>query len=125
METADVETTELDDCEEPLLDEPFPDDEELDDLDEELDPLETRTTWLICSSTTSMKVIIGPAMTVWFARSRTLLFRGWLSAVIQMATGPDMPDGIEHWSMGCETETGMPPAMIWQNRFCMQGLSKW
>ena len=64
----------------------------------------------------SMKAMAGPARTAWVARSRTLLFRGWLSEVMKRPTGPSTPWGTMHWSSGREMEVGMPPTSIWQNR---------
>lgn len=66
------------------------------------------------SPTVSANSTVGPATTGWFWRSCRLLFSGWLSAVIQTATGPVMFGGTTHWLIGCEMLTGRPPTIIWQ-----------
>jgi len=66
------------------------------------------------SSSTSMKVISGPATSALLCRCTALPFRGWSSDVMKIATGPLMPCGTTHWSIGREMEKGAPPVSIWQ-----------
>lgn len=78
----------------------------------ELVALVFRTTDASGSGIESMKVISGPATTVWFWRSTTFVFSGWLSDVIKIATGPLIPSGTTHWSIGKERVAFAPPVSI-------------
>ena len=62
----------------------------------------------------SMKAMVGPARTAWFARSRTLLFRGCPvgSSVMKMPTGPSIPSGTMHCERGSAIAVGRPPTSI-------------
>lgn len=83
-----------------------------------------RTSWPSAWGWVSMKAIVGPATNWDEARSRTLLRRGWLSDVIQIATGPLIPSGTMHWLIGREIDIGVPPNIIWQNNFCTSMFDK-
>jgi hypothetical protein len=74
--------------------------------------LESESTWM------SMKVTTGPATIALLCRSTAPPFSGWSSAVIKIATTPSSPCGTTHWLSGREREKGMPPASIWQWKFC-------
>ncbi len=74
--------------------------------------LESGSTWM------SMKVTTGPAIIALLCRSTAPPFSGWSSAVIKIATTPSSPCGTTHWLSGREREKGMPPASIWQWKFC-------
>lgn len=60
-------------------------------------------------------MISGPAICFVGSRSTTLFASGLLSDVIQTATGPLMPGGITHWSMGKLIAKGIPPTIMLQN----------
>ena len=79
-------------------------------------PDAARASWERSCFWVSMKAMVGPARTAWFARSRTLLLRGCMSLVTKSATGPSIPSGTMHWSNGRGMDVGMPPTSIWQNR---------
>ena len=74
-----------------------------------------RTRLLSSSGLLSMNAMVGPATILSVAWSRALLFRGWLSDVMKIATGPVRLAGTLHWLRGSEIEKGKPPAIIWQN----------
>ena len=77
-------------------------------------PDAARTSWERTWVCVSMNAIAGPATTGWPARLTASPLRGWSSAVIKRPTGPSMPSGTTHWSMGSEMVMGMPPTSIWQ-----------
>jgi len=63
----------------------------------------------------STKNIAGPATTLWLPRVTALFASGWSSAVMKAATGPVMPAGMTHCSIGSESENAMPPASNWHD----------
>ena len=70
------------------------------------------TSWPSVCGSMSMNARVGPATTVWPARSSTLPFSGWSSGVTKIATGPLMPGGTTHWLNGREMVSGAPPMSI-------------
>lgn len=87
-------------------------------------PVPVRMSWPSNSGDESMKAIVGPAMSWVVARSRTLLMRGSLSDVMKIATGPLTPSGTMHSLNAKGMEKGLPPIIIWQNRFCDRRMSR-
>lgn len=82
----------------------------------ELDPV--RANWARTSGAVSMNAMVGPAMILSVAWSRTLLASGWLSEVMKIATGPLMPSGTTHWSKGRAMANAAPPTSIWHAKPC-------
>jgi len=60
------------------------------------------------------KAMSGPATIALLDLSTAPPFNGWPSDVIQIATGPLIPCGTTHWSIGSGREKGTPPMSIWQ-----------
>lgn len=81
-------------------------------------PVLLLTSWPSVSPTVSTNNTVGPATTVWVWRSCRLFSSGWLSGVIQIATGPLIPWGTMQLPIGCEVLVGWPPMSIWQLKFC-------
>lgn len=82
----------------------------------ELEPEPPRARFEIASAVESMNAIVGPATSLFDARSRTLFASGWPSEVTQSVTGPLMPSGTTHWSKGSAIANGAPPTSIWQKK---------
>jgi len=59
-----------------------------------------------------MKTRAGPATTLTVARSMTPVLSGWPSLVMKRATGPLMPCGTMHWSIGRGMEVVAVPTII-------------
>jgi hypothetical protein len=94
------------------LDDEDDDDDELEELEE---PLEERMSEGSVCEMVSMNAMTGPATRWVVSRSIGLAATGWSSDMIQIATGPLIPEGTTHWLKGSEIAKGRPPMSMLQN----------